>query len=140
MWRLTQLGKRTQEMVTRLQDNWRKVREEGEALRSKVKWLHEVGLVQEGSWNQLHFMGPAVGTNGWPTHEDVCKTAKTTCDIVNQLLNSDGVGSCQTCTAKWSILDPHTRVIPHCGPTNARWNSHFLNNWPECQVINIIFC
>ena len=120
VWRLNQLGKRTQDMVTRLQDNWRKVREEGEALRSKVEWLHEVGLVQEGSWNQLHFIGPAVGTNGWPTQEEVCKTAKTTCDIVNQLSDSDVLGSCQTCTAKWSILDPHTRVVPHCGPTNAR--------------------
>ena len=120
VWRLNQLGKRTQDMVTRLRDNWRKVREEGETLRSKVKWLHEVGLVEEGSWNQLHFMGPAVGTNGWPTQEEVCKTAKTTCDIVNQLSDSDVLGSCQTCTAKWSILDPHTRVVPHCGPTNAR--------------------
>ena len=120
MWPLDQLEKKTQDMVAMLQDNWRKVKEEGEALRSKVKWFHEVGLVQEGSWNQLHFMGPAVGTNGWPTQEEVCKTAKTTCDIVNRRSDSDGVGSCQTCTAKWSILDPHTRVVPHCGPTNAR--------------------
>ena len=97
-----------------------KVREEGEALRRRVNWLNEVGLVDNGSWNQLHFMGPAVGKNGWPSKEEVCKLAVTTCAIVEDLINANGSGSCQTCTAKWSILDPHTRVKPHCGPTNSR--------------------
>ena len=121
IWSLDQLEKSLQHGVIRLQDNWKKVKEEGEALRTRVKWLAEVDLVDNnGSWNQLHFMGPAVGKNGWPSKEEVCQLAVTTCDIVEEMLSANGNRSCQTCTAKWSILNPHTRVKPHCGPTNSR--------------------
>ena len=121
-WSLDQLEKNLQLGVIRLQDNWKKVKEEGEALRTRVKWHGEVNLVDNnGSWNQLHFMGPAVGKNGWPSKEEVCKLAITTCNIVEEMLSaSNGNGSCQTCTAKYSILNPHPRVKPHCGPTNSR--------------------
>ena len=120
-WSLNQLEKSLQNAVTRLQDNWERVKEEGEAIRSRVKWLREVDLVENnGSWNQLHFMGPAVGKNGWPSKEEVCKLAITTCKIVEEMLSANGNRSCQTCTAKWSILNPYTRVKPHCGPTNGR--------------------
>ena len=121
LWSLDQLERNLQLMVTKLQENWIKVKEEGEALRNRVKWLEEVGLVDEGSWTQVHFMGPAVGKNGWPSKEEVCKLAVTTCKIVKEMLSTNDNGSlCQTCTAKWSILKPHTRVKPHCGPTNSR--------------------
>ena len=64
LWSLDQLEKKLQLVVRRLQENWMKVKGEGEALRSRVMWLDEVGLVDNGSWNQLHFMGPAMGTSG----------------------------------------------------------------------------
>ena len=118
VWSLDQLEKNLQLVVTRLKDNWEKVKEEGEALRNGVSWLKEDGLVEVGSWHQLHFMGPAVGKVGWPLKEEICKLAKTTCLIVDDLF--DVKGNCETCTAKWSLLEPHTKVKPHCGPTNSR--------------------
>ena len=118
VWPLHHVDEKTQELVSKLRDNWSTVRAEGDSLRSKVKWPQEVGLVDKGSWNYLHLALPS--ENGQPPQQEVCETAKTTCNIVNQLENSYKIGGCQTCTAMWSILEPHTRLKPHCGPTNAR--------------------
>ena len=100
---------------------------------SKVKWRQKVGLVDKGSWNYLHLARPSGGDNGHgqPPQQEVCETAKITCEIANQLLNSYKIGGCWTCTVLWSILEPHTRLKPHCGPTNARLFITFyrLINW-----------
>ena len=141
VWPLHQLDEKTQELVSKLRDNWSTVRAEGDSLRSKVKWPQEVGLVDKGSWNYLQLARLSGGKNGLLPKQEVCETAKTTCDIVNQSLNSHKIGGCQTCTVLWSILGPHTRLKPHCGPTNARLFISFYRliiKHLVCQKIRIL--
>ena len=138
VWPIHQLDEKTQELVSKLRDNWSTVRAEGDSLRSKVKWPQEVGLVDKGSWNYLHLARPSGGENGQPPQQEVCETAKTTCEIANQLLNSYKIGGCQTCTVMWSILEPHTRLKAHCGPTNARSFYRLIIKHLVCQKIRIL--
>lgn len=66
--------------------------------------------------------------------EKSCEKAPYTCYLLEQI---PAASSCQRCQIKFSILNPGTRISPHCGPTNSRLRANLGLRVPQGAHIRV---
>merc|ERR1711892_449309 len=134
LWDLEDLEPGTVKMIKRMKESWETILAEGMELKAKEsRWMEDKRLLEDGSWNQLSFIGKSVDKNNNPSISEICSNAPTTCAIVT----GNPSAFCPTCTSKWSVLGPNSHISPHCGPTNARLRIHLGLKVPEGCAMNI---
>jgi aspartate beta-hydroxylase len=103
--------------LNELKNNWRQIRNEA------LKILNEDGVFQNeaeslkaaGDWKQFELFA-----RGQRVHRN-CAQTPFTCSLIEKF---PAARRCKRGQVKFSVMQPGTKVWPHCGPTNCRIRAH----------------
>ncbi|KAH8370629.1 hypothetical protein KR093_004381 [Drosophila rubida] len=118
------------QQLEQLQQSWRAIRREAlSLLNARGNFQPEAEQLRDtGNWQQFELFA-----QGRRQHAN-CQRAPLTCALLDQLPASTG---CQRGQVKFSAMQAHTHVWPHCGPTNCRLRAHLTLVAPEPQLTSL---
>ncbi len=108
-----------------LEENADAIRAELEAIRP-APHPEARGLLSSGSWRQY-----ALYRHGYRLDEH-CARCPTTTLLVDAIPGADSAG-----LVYFSVLDPHTHVVAHAGPTNLRIRCHLPLMVPDGCALRV---
>jgi len=122
VWEVKETG--LKKALDKIRENWKVLRDEGlELMKERKKWKVDPGWVglrdSRGWWGEISVKGVALHSSAEQAH--LCRNSLFTCRLIQQFPEASG---CPKCKASFSLVDGHTRIPAHAGPTNARLRAH----------------
>ncbi|ALC41294.1 Asph [Drosophila busckii] len=118
------------EQLQQLQRHWREIRNEALGLLSRAGYFEDETeqLRDTGKWQQfeLFVRGQQLARN--------CQRAPLTCRLLQQFV---AASRCTRGQVKFSAMQAHTHVWPHCGPTNTRLRAHLTLQAPQPELTRL---
>lgn len=102
-----------------MEASWMQIRDEAMLLitSGNLDRFHNdmENLLRQGNWRKFELF------RGGQRHENNCRQAPFTCSLIEQF---PAARKCRRGQVKFSLMQPGTRIWPHCGPTNCRLRAH----------------
>jgi len=122
VWEVKETG--LKKALDKIRENWKVIRDEGlELMKKRRTWRVDPGWVglpdARGWWGEVAVKGVALHSAA--EQSSLCKNALFTCRMIQQFPEASG---CPKCKASFSLVDGHTHIPAHAGPTNARLRAH----------------
>lgn len=115
-----------------LEKSWIQIRDEAMSIIASDESMNfhndMENLLQKGIWQEFELF------RGSKRHEKNCHRAHLTCSLIDQFLAER---KCRRGQVKFSLMQPGTRIWPHCGPTNCRLRAHLGLIVPHNAYIRI---
>lgn len=114
-----------------LQDNWKRIRDEGLSVLSKEGYFtnESENLRDFGDWKQFELFA-----RGQKNSKN-CERTPYTCKLIETF---PAARFCKRGQVKFSVMHPGTHVWPHCGPTNCRLRAHLGLKTAEKTVLRVV--